>query len=66
MYFLLVLAEAASPGALATVSQLISTLIWPAILIVFVLSQWRNINRVFSALALLAESANKIKLWQLK
>ncbi|HTD95626.1 MAG TPA: hypothetical protein VK627_01805, partial [Edaphobacter sp.] len=43
-----------------------AVLIWPVTLLVCVLSQRQRISRILSALTLLAESANKIKIWQVE
>jgi hypothetical protein len=53
-------------SALADLTKLIAVLIWPATLLVCLYSQRQRINRIFSALVLLAESANKIKIWQVE
>ncbi|HEY6414178.1 MAG TPA: hypothetical protein VIX42_10850 [Edaphobacter sp.] len=53
-------------STLAEITKLIAVLIWPATLLVCVLTQRQRISRIFSALALLAESANKIKIWQVE
>jgi hypothetical protein len=51
---------------LAGITQLIAVLIWPATVLLCVLSQRQRISRVLTALVLLAESANKIKIWQVE
>lgn len=57
---------AAQESTLSEITKLIAVLIWPATLLVCVLTQRENIRRILSALALLAESANKIKIWQVE
>jgi hypothetical protein len=53
-------------STLAEITKLIAVLIWPVTLVICVLTQRQRISRVFSALVLLAESANKIKIWQVE
>ncbi len=53
-------------STLAEITKLIAVLIWPATLLICVLTQRQLIGRVLSALVLLAESANKIKIWQVE
>lgn len=57
---------AASETTLSEVTKLIAVLIWPATLLICILTQRQRISRVLSALVLLAESANKIKIWQVE
>jgi len=56
----------AASGSLSLIVQLVAVLIWPLVVLVFVLTQRRVLMRLFSAIALLAESANRIKLWQVE
>jgi|GEM_PF-1991644 len=57
---------AAHESTLSEVTKLIAVLIWPAILLICALTQRRHITRILSALTLLAESANKIRIWQVE
>jgi len=69
MLWVLLLAEstpAPNTSIFGLVVQLVAVLIWPAVVTVLLITQRRVINRLFSALALLAESANKIKVWQVE
>lgn len=56
----------AHESTLAEITKLVAVLIWPATLLICVLTQRVRISRVLSALVLLAESANKIKIWQVE
>jgi len=56
----------AHESTLAEITKLIAVLIWPATLLICVLTQRQRIGRILSALVLLAESANKIKIWQVE
>ena len=58
------IAPAAASGSLSLIVQLVAALVWPLVVLAFVLTQRRVLTRLFSAIALLAESANRIKLWQ--
>jgi hypothetical protein len=57
---------AAHDSALSDTTKLIAVVIWPATILICVLTQRAFISRILSALALLAESANKIKIWQVE
>src|SRR5260370_2909169 len=56
----------AHDSTLAEITKLIAVLIWPATLLICVLTQRLRISRILSALVLLTESANKIKIWQVE
>ena len=56
----------AHESTLAEITKLVAVLIWPATLLICALTQRQRIGRVLSALVLLAESANKIKIWQVE
>lgn len=58
--------EAAHDSTLADVTKLVAVIIWPVTLLICVLTQRRRISRMLSALVLLAESANKIKIFQVE
>jgi hypothetical protein len=58
--------DAAQTGTLADVTRLIAVVIWPATLLICVLTQRQRVSRILSALVLLAESANKIKIFQVE
>jgi hypothetical protein len=57
---------AAHDSTLAEITRLIAVLIWPVTLLICVLTQRQRVSRVLSALVLLAESANKIKIGQVE
>jgi hypothetical protein len=65
-YHLSMLDAPAHESTLAEITRLIAVLIWPATLLICVLTQHHRISRILSALTLLAESANKIKIWQVE
>lgn len=58
--------NAASESTLSQITQLLSVIIWPATLLLCVLTQRTRISRILTALTTLAESANKIKIWQVE
>jgi hypothetical protein len=60
------LEAAAQESTLSQVIKLLAVIIWPATLLLCVLTQRHRIGRILSALTLLAESANKIKIWQVE
>lgn len=53
-------------STLAEITKLIAVLIWPITLVVCALLQRQRIGRILTALTVLAESANKIKIWQVE
>ena len=53
-------------STLSEITKLLAVIIWPATLLICVLTQRQRIGRILSALTLLAESANKIKIWQVE
>lgn len=66
---IVLLIETPSPGpvsSLAPVVQLVSVVIWPLMLTVLLLTHRRAFSRLLTALAALAESANKIKVWEVE
>lgn len=58
--------DTAHDSTLADITKLVAVLIWPVTLLICVLSQRQRISRMLSALVLLAESANKIKIFQVE
>lgn len=56
----------AQESTLSQVTKLLAVIIWPVTLLICVLSQRVRINRILTALTVLAESANKIKIWQVE
>jgi hypothetical protein len=59
--------EGAAPAStLSQITQLLAVIIWPVTILICILTQRQFISRILSALALLAESANKIKIWQVE
>jgi hypothetical protein len=59
--------EGAAPAStLSQITQLLAVIIWPVTVLICILTQRQFISRILSALALLAESANKIKIWQVE
>jgi len=53
-------------STLSELTKLLAVIVWPATLLICVLTQRQRISRILSALTLLAESANKIKIWQVE
>lgn len=53
-------------STLSLAVQLVSVVIWPVVLALFLLIHRKVLNRLLSALAVVAESANKIKVWQVE
>ena len=59
--------EGVAPEAtLDGVAKILSAVIWPFVVIILVVSQRKWISRLLAALTLLAESANRIKVWQIE
>jgi hypothetical protein len=58
--------SAAPESALSQVTKLLSVIIWPVTLLLCALSQRTRIGRILTALTNLAESANKIRIWQVE
>lgn len=57
---------AAPESILSQITRLLSVLIWPVTILICVFAQRSRINRILTALANLAETANKIKIWQIE
>lgn len=57
---------ASQQSILSEVTQLISVTIWPLTIVFCIFTQRARIGRILSALTNLAESANKIKIWQVE
>jgi hypothetical protein len=68
MYHFLVPIEPVTRVAstLADVGQFVSAIIWPLVILVIAMTQRHTIKRLLNALATLAESANRIKLWEVE
>lgn len=58
--------EGTPESLLTQITKLLAVIIWPITLLVCVLTQRAHISRILSALTVLAESANKIKIWQVE
>lgn len=56
----------ASESTLSSVAKIISAVIWPLVAIFFLVTQRQLIGRLLAAVVSLAESANKIKIWQVE
>jgi hypothetical protein len=56
----------ASESSLSQITKLLAVIIWPMTLLICVFTQRGRIGRILSALTVLAESANKIKIWQIE
>ena len=58
--------DAAAESTFGEITKLIAVLIWPVTLLICVLTQRHHVGRMLSALVVLAESANKIKIFQVE
>src|SRR5438067_8313374 len=58
--------DAAAESTFGEITKLIAVLIWPVTLVICVLTQRHHVGRMLSALVVLAESANKIKIFQVE
>ncbi len=57
---------AAPESTLSQITRFLAVIIWPVTILICVFAQRSRINRILTALANLAETANKIKIWQIE